>query len=366
MPRAYRYDCSTQALYRPAEGPGFFEDWTPKDLANDDLLCAEMSRLAYASPSAVATALPKIGFTLGKWLGGTSLRDRIAMRGTEGFVARHAAGGLTVVAIRGTESNKPEDLLADLLTGAVNWPGRGHVHKGFAHAFEPVRDTLRDEIRPEADNGHLLITGHSLGAGVATLAAADLEPRHPTLVTFGSPRVGDPAFVRSMGTIRVRRLVNCCDVVTRIPPERFTQANIGTLLEELTGEGILSSGLGRVMAGALAPIGFDPRFEHLAPARYIDQFGTPNDALDDAGRQTDQASARRDYLGARAQHPGIASVLSRITSLGFSAHDVFDVVPQAMRGVLNQMTGNGQNVPLRDLADHAPINYVSSFTGRLP
>jgi hypothetical protein len=30
------------------------------------------------------------------------------------------------------------------------------------------------------------------------------------------------------------------------------------------------------------------------------------------------------------------------------------------------MTGNGQNVPLRDLADHAPINYVSSFTGRLP
>jgi hypothetical protein len=28
MARAYPYDSSTQALYRPAAAPAFFEDWT--------------------------------------------------------------------------------------------------------------------------------------------------------------------------------------------------------------------------------------------------------------------------------------------------------------------------------------------------
>ena len=44
-----------------------------------------------------------------------------------------------------------------------------------------------------ARGGHLLISGHSLGAGLATLAAADHASRNPALITFGSARVGDGA-----------------------------------------------------------------------------------------------------------------------------------------------------------------------------
>jgi hypothetical protein len=38
-------------------------------------------------------------------------------------------------------------------------------------------------------------------------------------------------------------------------------------------------------------------------------------------------------------------------------------MPHSLAQHLSQFLGIGQ-VPSRDLADHAPINYVSAFTGR--
>jgi hypothetical protein len=48
------------------------------------------------------------------WPGGEGLGQRWRTLGTDGFVATADDGRFAVVAFRGTESDKPEDLLSDL------------------------------------------------------------------------------------------------------------------------------------------------------------------------------------------------------------------------------------------------------------
>src|SRR5262249_14299388 len=68
-------------------------------------------------------------------------------------------------------------------------------------------------------------TGHSLGAALATLAATRRAPQ--AVYTFGSPRVGKEAFVRSLMSIPIYRVVDDEDVVTRVPPEILGFRHVG-------------------------------------------------------------------------------------------------------------------------------------------
>ncbi|KAK6918667.1 Fungal lipase-like domain [Dillenia turbinata] len=70
----------------------------------------------------------------------------------------------------------------------------------------------------------LTITGHSLGAALATLTAYDIKTNFKcaplvTVMSFGGPRVGNRAFraqLEKQGT-KVLRIVNADDVVTKMP-----------------------------------------------------------------------------------------------------------------------------------------------------
>ena len=70
----------------------------------------------------------------------------------------------------------------------------------------------------------LTITGHSLGAALATLTAYDIKKtfkRAPlvTVISFGGPRVGNRSFrlqVEKQGT-KVLRIVNSDDLITKVP-----------------------------------------------------------------------------------------------------------------------------------------------------
>ena len=355
MARKYRYDTSAAALLTPAKGAVFFENWDRDvDTANHDLLCAEMSRLAYAENSVVEAALQSIGFSSIAFAGDNN-------RGTQGFAAKNAAQRVTVLAFRGTESNRFEDVVSDVDTLQRDYRRGGRlcrVHGGFLKAYEqqPVQDLIA-AVRRQGVGG-LLVTGHSLGAALATLAAVDTMPAR--LVTFGSPRVGDEVFRALFAGLEVRRFVDCCDVVSRVPPERFDAAHLARLLEELGAPG--SSLIGR----ALGWLKLNAEFAHVSTARYIDRHGLVTEAPGDAQQAADQEIARKEHPHSprNARDELVALWSSLLTSSAGlpSVPDLRQVTRKLLGGLFNLVRGDP--VPLRDLADHAPINYLSGITGR--
>jgi triacylglycerol lipase len=366
MARPYPYAKSAQLLYWPAHGPAFFDGWTDTDRTNEDLLCAEMSRLAYTDRPAVEGKLPGGGFRYKHWIGGETREQRGATDGTDGFIAAREDGQVAVLAFRGTESNKPEDILTDAMTASVPWKHGGEVHRGFERAYGLVRDRIIEALKQAP--GRLLITGHSLGAGIATLAAADLTDRHRALITFGSPRVGNEAFVNTLGDLVVHRYVDCCDMVTRIPPEKFEAPDIETFLVELIPEhlrsGVFAEHLIKAvavgLAGVLALLHVQPEYTHVGEPRYYDRAGLQ---VPVSTRAADQQAARQNYKGGFT--PNLPRLLRQFATAVLAAGDDHD--PAAVRAAIRDFAARlfqGDPVPLRDLADHAPLNYVSLFTGR--
>ena len=104
-----------------------------------------------------------------------------------------------------------------LLSAATAKAG-GKVHGGFQ---QEVNDLWMDVLAEIEHNDQLKVrkdvymTGHSLGAAMATIAATRYQPHE--LFTFGSPRVGGKHFVKNIKCPHLR-FMNNNDIVCRIPP----------------------------------------------------------------------------------------------------------------------------------------------------
>ena len=105
--------------------------------------------------------------------------------------------GATIVACRGSASLKNFGTTTDIgpvpLIVADGAPTAARVHRGFQRACTGMWPLLKPHLPA---SGPLLLTGHSLGGGTATLLAlqchaAGLEPE---LITVAGPRLGDAAF----------------------------------------------------------------------------------------------------------------------------------------------------------------------------
>ncbi|GGD01829.1 lipase [Pontibacillus salipaludis] len=130
-----------------------------------------------------------------------------------------------VIAFRGTQSEP--DWIADARVYQTPFPylkDAGLVHTGFLTVYDSCRDSIFEAYKKVSPHKTLYITGHSLGAALATLHALDARVHAPfdqvVMYNYASPRVGDKEF-----TIQYRkqvplsiRFVNVHDIVTKVPP----------------------------------------------------------------------------------------------------------------------------------------------------
>jgi len=114
------------------------------------------------------------------------------------------------------------------------WVMDGQVHQGFYDAWGHLSPQVMEattELMSKLNGYTILVTGHSLGAAVAQLAALNFSRYAEsmnnnvsiTVYTYGSPRWADPAVADYYGSmIKTNwRLVNEHDIVPTVPPESF-------------------------------------------------------------------------------------------------------------------------------------------------
>jgi triacylglycerol lipase len=191
---------------------------------NNAYWLAQAANIAYQDKPTIQPAVAALGLKQFEFL---SRKD------TEAYLA--ANDEVIIVAFRGTEPTHLRDLLADAQLHKVRGP-LGQVHRGFLHAFELVKDDMVDAIQRLRDKTHpqsLWCTGHSLGGGLAVVAAAHLlEEGHTVngLYTFGQPRVGDETFATECARRlagQYFRFVNNNDTVTRVAPRVLGYTHTG-------------------------------------------------------------------------------------------------------------------------------------------
>jgi hypothetical protein len=285
MPVTLEYDPSNEALYHPERRETIFENGRTYSIPQ---VAVEAARLAYyrveesaAERARLAEAMGRVGFSDPVLFGDPG-------SGVAAFAAVRADGA-TLLSFRGTQPDNYKNLITDLRANLVAWPeSAGLVHDGFAIAVRVLKPKILEWIeRAELDGSKLILTGHSLGAAMATLAATIWRPEW--LVTIGSPRVGDAAFVATVVATHKVRFVDCCDAVTEVPPE---------------------------FGG----------YRHIIDPTYLTRDASVVENPDPSFVMVDRLHARIDYASLYAW----------------------------------QVT---KNVLVRDLADHAPVNYERAVFG---
>jgi triacylglycerol lipase len=150
---------------------------------------------------------------------------------TQAFLA--ASGDFAVLAFRGTEVKKKKDVLTDLRATQIA-AIEGGVHKGFQSAYDSVKDQIETCLGTLDEKMPIYITGHSLGAALATVATQNLDQRDKfreriaACYTFGSPRVGNRKYDRFFKA-PIYRMVNTTDIVTVIPLLIMRYVHIGDI-----------------------------------------------------------------------------------------------------------------------------------------
>ncbi|KAI9738707.1 MAG: hypothetical protein M1834_008212 [Cirrosporium novae-zelandiae] len=145
-----------------------------------------------------------------------------------GYVALDETNNYLVVAFRGSSSIR--NWITDLTFGLTDTDlcDDCQAHSGFWDSWESARGDILSSIESAIDDysGYtLVVTGHSLGGAIATLAAAELRNAGYTaaLYTYGSPRVGNEELCtyitdQSGGNYRV---THYDDPVPRLPPHAW-------------------------------------------------------------------------------------------------------------------------------------------------
>lgn len=129
-----------------------------------------------------------------------------------------------VVVFRGSESLK--DFVQDIKINKISLGDNIRVHDGFYQQLIENYDQLEQIVKKLLEKHptyQLYVTGHSLGGALATLYSYMLSSKIDqsiTVMTFGSPRVGNYKFADSFmkkKNIIHYRITNGRDIITALP-----------------------------------------------------------------------------------------------------------------------------------------------------
>ena len=216
---------------------------------------AQLVTIAYSvAPNANYTdatiaAISQAGYTFVDALYGnelaTDVSPHVGETVTYGYVARSAAGEM-VVAIRGTQTI--EEWLHDFSFLFVPNPihaGGGMTEDGFTAIYRSLRlgadvnspsaITAIAALVKSSGISRVTVTGHSLGAALATLLTLDVGlnggAAQTVSYTYASPRVGDLLFQHTYDSVipNTYRMCNRPDLVPQTPT--FPYLHIGNDLE---------------------------------------------------------------------------------------------------------------------------------------
>lgn len=196
-------------------------------------LAAAISGAAYApEPGPCLANFPPTAQAGGRLVDVTKITVACDMLHDEcsGFVGRLPDKKLIVVVFRGTTGNS-QLMLEGLMSLAMPKqasPIGGKVQAYFSSGFDALWPQMHEAVlglmRANPDHS-LLVTGHSLGGAMASLAAASLAaidsvaPSRLAFYSFGEPRVGDYFFARAFDRLVPNswRVVHGNDLIVHLP-----------------------------------------------------------------------------------------------------------------------------------------------------
>ena len=154
---------------------------------------------------------------------------------TQGYIGYTASQSTIYVSFRGSQSTK--NWISNLDAVLTDYPlcANCKVHKGFYTAEQNSIAQIISQVKTlkqQFPSYQIVVTGHSLGAALATLTAIDIQAAvgPVRLFNFGSPRIGDPAFsVWASGYLADHnRITHHKDMVVHTPT--------GARLQHISGE----------------------------------------------------------------------------------------------------------------------------------
>jgi predicted lipase len=96
------------------------------------------------------------------------------------------------------------------------------VHSGFYNVYTHIREQILDTIKliNKDKKKNIIVCGHSLGSGIATLCSLDLvnnDYKNLVSYVFACPRVGNQKFANLIKNINLFNIMNRLDVVPNLP-----------------------------------------------------------------------------------------------------------------------------------------------------
>ncbi|XP_060215602.1 phospholipase A(1) DAD1, chloroplastic-like [Lycium barbarum] len=178
---------------------------------------------------------PNLASPRSSWIGYVAVCDdeeEIARLGRRDVVIAYrgtATSSEWLENLRATLTCLPDDMAPENYDQPMVQSGFLSLYTTKNEGDQSLQETIREQIGNILDKHSdeplsITVTGHSLGAALATLTAHDIATKFShapivTVVSFGGPRVGNKGFrcqLEKSGT-NVLRIVNSDDPVTKVP-----------------------------------------------------------------------------------------------------------------------------------------------------